>query len=307
MIAVIGGTGRLGSQVAKALARQGHTVRVIARKAPLRPWTEWPQIHGMAADARDLPALNQALANCRAVHVHLPEETTVTTKTGESPIALQAVENVLALSRKAQWHRITLLSKATMVGGNTRPGDSGSLRQAEQMLQNSGQAFAIVRASPIMESLAQWIGRGKVRVPGSSAKPFHWVAGEDVARLIARLHEPPMSSGLGLGRTLLALGPEGISLKAALHRYCAALHPEIRVATSPYWLSSALARWQHDSRRIQNLRDWRYLETVEEKTLGIDGFAMTGITPISLYAWLKSHRPVIWRPEPAPIAAGSLA
>ncbi len=307
MIAVIGGTGLLGSHVAKAFARQGHTVRVIARNVPIRPWSEWPQIHGMTADVRDLPALTQALAHCHAVHINLPEDSDLRANTGGSTLALQAMENVLTLSRKANWRRITLLSQASIHREAAQSRDVEGRTQAEQMLQLSGQPFAIVRSGPIMDSLAQWIRPSKIRIPGSSAKAFRWVAGDDVARLIARLYETPLSTSLGLGKILLAQGPEALSLKAALHRYCATLHPEIKVATSPYWLSATLARWNRDTRRMKILQNWRYLESVGDKGLGVDGFVLAGITPISLYAWLKAHRPVVWRNEPAPITAGLLA
>ena len=64
MIAVVGGTGRLGRLVAERLVAAGEPVRVIARSEPADPV---PSARFVAADVRDLGALAPAIAGADVV------------------------------------------------------------------------------------------------------------------------------------------------------------------------------------------------------------------------------------------------
>ena len=67
MILVVGGTGRLGNQVVRALRDQGKEVRALVRKGSEYFWLNDTGTNYFFGDLRDPQSLHRALRDCEAV------------------------------------------------------------------------------------------------------------------------------------------------------------------------------------------------------------------------------------------------
>jgi uncharacterized protein YbjT (DUF2867 family) len=186
MIAVVGGTGRLGRLVAARLVRDGHEVRLVARSSPAEavPGTSYA-----AADVRRPETLPAALDDADVV---------VLAAHGMDPSSRQSPAEVdrdgsaavidLAASRGSA---VVLVS---VVGASAdHPLELHRMKwAAEQHLRGSGAPWTIVRATAFAEMWREVLARtarrpaSAVVVFGRGANPVNFVAVDDVATAVAR-------------------------------------------------------------------------------------------------------------------------
>ncbi|CAN7431183.1 NAD(P)H-binding protein [Terrabacter sp. LjRoot27] len=185
MIAVIGGTGRLGRLVSARLVDGGHRVRVVARAAPAPPI---PSAEFVAADLRRPETLDRALEGARVVvaAAHGMDPTK-----GESPAGVDRDGNIALIdAARARGADVVLVSVV-----DASPDHALELHRmkwaAEQHLRASGVRWTIVRASAFaemwIEMLQQSAAGGKgPQVFGDGENPVNFVSVEDVAAAVAR-------------------------------------------------------------------------------------------------------------------------
>ncbi|GAA2479596.1 SDR family oxidoreductase [Terrabacter carboxydivorans] len=185
MIAVIGGTGRLGRLVTERLVDQGEQVRVVARSAPDR---RVPGAHFAAADLRDPstlpPALDGADVVVAAAHGMDPGR-------GESPAEIDRDGNV-ALIDVASGRGTDVVLLSVVGAAADHPLELFRMKwAAEQHLRASSASWTIVRASAFAEMWLELLGdsaRGGKgpQVFGAGDNPINFVSVDDVAVAAAR-------------------------------------------------------------------------------------------------------------------------
>jgi NADH dehydrogenase len=186
MIAIIGGTGRLGRLVAARLAQAGHEVRVVARSAP-DPAVPGAQF--VAADLREPSSLRAALDGVdtvvAAAHGLDPAK-------GESPAEIDRDGNIALIDAARAAGGIDVVLVSAVDASPDHPLELHRMKwQAEQHLRASGVGWTIVRASAFAE---MWIelmrdsardGKGP-QVFGLGENPLNLVSVGDVAVAVAR-------------------------------------------------------------------------------------------------------------------------
>jgi uncharacterized protein YbjT (DUF2867 family) len=226
-ILVLGATGTLGKPVACALKAAGYGIRIITRdleKARRYFDDSFDVIVGNPVDAT---CLEKALDGCYGVHISLSPE-----------IEQQVAEIIKKVGIKLGIERISYISGASVAEENRWfPGVDQKIL-AEQTIKESGIPYTIFCPTWIMETLPMFVNQGQASILGKQPHPYHWVAAQDVARMVV------MSYGLeeAANKRIIVHGPELISLSEALKRYCVAFHPEIKkVSSMPFWLVKLLA------------------------------------------------------------------
>jgi dihydroflavonol-4-reductase len=114
---VTGGTGFLGSHVARALVEAGYSVRVLRReRSPLALVKDLPVEHAIG-DIMDVPSLEAAMQGVQWVfHVAAASDYWRTSKTKLYLINVQGTRNVLEMARKSGVQRVILTSSGAAVG-----------------------------------------------------------------------------------------------------------------------------------------------------------------------------------------------
>ncbi len=207
MIAVIGGTGRLGRLVSARLVEAGERVRVVGRSAPS---TALPGAEFVAADLRDpstlAPALNGVDTVVAAAHGMSPGA-------GESPAEVDRDGNI-ALIEASRTRGAAVVLVSVVDASAHHPMELHRMKwAAEQHLRASGVAWTIVRASAFaemwIEMLAETAAGGKgPQVFGDGTNPINFVSVEDVAVAVTRAATDPSLRG----QVIDVGGPDDLTL-----------------------------------------------------------------------------------------------
>lgn len=207
MIAVVGGTGRLGRLVAERLVAAGEPVRVIARSEPGDPV---PSARFVAADVRDLGTLAPAIAGAdvvvSAVHGMDPSS-------GQSPRAVDRDGNLnLIRAARGVGAHVVLVS---VIGAT--PDHRMELHrmkgEAEQALRAGPADWTIVRAAAFAELWADVLRQaggssGVPRVFGRGTNPINFVSVHDVAAAVSGAATDPSLRGA----VIEVGGPENLTM-----------------------------------------------------------------------------------------------
>ena len=218
----MGAGGRLGRPVVAALNQAGVAVRAIERTAR----SGGADVEVVVADVEDREALTRALDGCDAVHISV-----------SGPSEGIAAENVARVAKDLSISRVGYISGSATFEHNAGWPVVKTKLTAERALRDSGVGYTIFCPSFAMEVLPMHVGGGRATYFGRQPYPFHWLAADDLADVVVRALADPGAAG----ERYFVRGPEALSMRETLERYCDALHPEMKVSSMPFWMASALA------------------------------------------------------------------
>jgi uncharacterized protein YbjT (DUF2867 family) len=275
-ILVIGGTGMLGQPVSRFLKEAGFQVRVMTRNVQKERKSFDDSFEIFTGDPMDISSLEKALEGSHGVHISLPSEV-------EQPVA----EMVAKAAARNGVERITYVSGAT-VAEETRWFPMCNRKfMAEKAIQESGIPYTILCPTWVMESLALFVNLGQAAVFGKQPCPYHWIAAEDIARMVSTAYEPGKAA---TGRFIVH-GPEAIRMEEALRRYCAVFHPDIKKVTRmPFWLVKVLATFT-GNRELKGAGElMSYFEKVGEGRNTPKVNDVLGAPATTLNQWLERRK-----------------
>ena len=239
MIAIAGGTGRLGRLVAGQLAAQGNQVRVLTRDPARVPAELGDRVEVVRADVRDPASLQEAVRGASTVI------SAITGFGGPDAGGSNAVDRdgnvaLVAAARDEGVRRFVLLS----VEGAAADSPVALFRAkhaAEQALLATAMEPAIVRPTAYAETWLEIVGRpiaevGSTRVFGRGRNPVNFVSVDDVAAIVVALatgttKEPPVTLA----------GPEDLSLDELVGCAARAIGTEARIDHTPPAMMRLLA------------------------------------------------------------------
>lgn len=190
-IAVIGGTGLIGSKVVSRLRRLGHRVAVLSR--------------GHGVDVLTGVGLAEALEGIEIVINTI--DALFPNPSEMSGFFVTAERNISQVNRTAGVKHYLALS---VLGADRLALNAYYLAKLmqEDAIRTSGQPYTIVRSAPFFESLYAIIGQGngrdRVDLP---PVPMQAIAAADVAEAIASV-----ALGAPMGRVVEVVGPETMQL-----------------------------------------------------------------------------------------------
>jgi uncharacterized protein YbjT (DUF2867 family) len=233
MIAIAGGSGRLGRRLVGRLAARGEPIRVLSRDGDrLRPAlpTVAEVVH---ADVTDPTTLASALDGATTVI------SAITGFGGPGALGAGAVDEagnaaLIAAAERAGAERFVLLSVA---GAST----SSPVRlfrakaAAEARLAESALAWSVVRPTAYLELWLDLVGRplvesGRTRVFGHGTHPINFVAVDDVAAVVERLC---VGAAPRPGTVVTVAGPADLTMNELVDLVAAAARVEPMVDHVP--------------------------------------------------------------------------
>jgi NADH dehydrogenase len=227
-IAITGGTGFVGSHLARSLVASGHEVVIIARGIDERDTSvrELSRAQLVLAGIDNRMVLEEAFHGCDGV-AHLAG---INREVGRQTYRLVHVEgtrNVVEAARAAGVRRILFLSFL-----RARP-DCGSAYHeskwaAEEIVRNSGLDYTILKSGVIYgrgDHMLDHLSHTFYTLPlfglvGFREKRMRPVAVEEVARIA----QAALVEGRLTGQSVAVLGPEELSLREAVSRVARATH-----------------------------------------------------------------------------------
>ena len=250
-IAVFGATGLVGAPIVEALNGAGQTVRVVSRDATRALRRFGPATEVAEADAETGLGVDHALEDCQGMVLSIssPREGECVGKVMEVARSMGGVEQVL------------YVSGCTVMEENAWfPLVAGKMA-GERHLRDGGIPWTVLAPGWFFETLVNFVRDGRATVLGADPTPYHFVAAADFARIATQAFALKEARN----RRFIVHGPEGISIKDALVRYCRIRHPQIRkVGQPPVWLLKAMARLTGNARLRYALDLMAYFETVGE-------------------------------------------
>ncbi len=242
-IAITGGTGFVGRNLAHALVADGHEVVLISRHRNQNETTpQLPNVPRFAIGLDDADKLAQAFSGCDAVAHCAGINREIGTQTYER-VHIQGTRNVISAARQAGVRKIVLISFL-----RARP-DCGSAYHeskfaAEEIVRQSGLDYTVFKCGVIY-------GRGDHMLDHLS-HAFHTFpvfafvgfkdqlirpnAVEDVARIV----KESLVGGALSRRTVAVLGPETMTLRQAVLRVARVVGRRPLVFPMPLWFHYAL-------------------------------------------------------------------
>jgi len=207
VILVVGGTGKMGSQLVRRLISRREQVRVLSRNPAPVP------THGvemMRGDMRDPESVAHAVQGVRTV-VAAAHGFDGGASVSPSTIDWQGNRSLIQAAESAGVEHFVLLS---VVGASAdHPMDLFQMKaRAERALRESSLRWTIVRATPFMETWMMVVGEplirtGKTRIFGSGQNPVNFVSAADVAEVVETAIFDP-----SLQKTVVEVGgPEDLS------------------------------------------------------------------------------------------------
>lgn len=276
IILVVGGTGMLGQPVSRSLNEAGFQVRVMTRDHQKAAAIFDDSFEIFAGDPLEPGCLEEAIHGCHGVHISLPSE-----------VEQQVAETVAKVSRRYAVERITYISGRTVAEQNCWFPMTRQKFLAEKAIRESGVPYTIFCPTWIMESLPLFVRQGQASVLGKQHVPYHWVAAQDLASMVATAYTLKETAN----QRFLVLGPEAIRMQEALQRYCAALHPEIKqVSSMPLWLVGLLAAVTRN-RELKGAGEMMsYFEKVGEGDGQPQAASILGAPRMTLDRWLQARK-----------------
>ena len=278
-ILILGGTGMLGAPVARRLQADGFTLRLLARHPEKARAQFGESFEIVKGDVADCATLEQALVGCDAVHISVG-----------GPLDALSAENIVSLAPRFDLQRITYISGSTVFEQNSWFPMVQQKLMAEKAIRESGVPYTVFCPTWPMEQLPRFVRDGRAAIIGSPDVQFHWFAAEDLAAMVSRAYQRVQA----LNKRFFIHGPQAISMKAALERYCQAFHPEIKtVSVMPLTLARAVAALSGNAMLKFATELMAYFDKVGELGDPAEANQLLGAPNITLENWIAQQTPIL--------------
>lgn len=244
-VAITGGTGFVGRNLARKLVAEGHQVVIISRGVDSRDSSirEEAGVSFAPIGVGDVEQLTQAFAGCDTV-AHLGG---INRELGEQTYAkvhVQGTANVVEAAKKASVKKILLLSFL-----RARPNCGSAYHEskfaAEEIVRNSGLDYTIFKAGVIYgqgDHMLDHISHALFTFPvfmlvGFEPHPVRPLAVEDLVDVMTK----SILEGLLPKATVPITGPEEMTLREAVTRIMRVVGRRPLMFPAPLWVHYAMA------------------------------------------------------------------
>jgi len=271
-VLVIGASGLLAKPVIRHMDKAGFQLRLFSRSVNQSMFDkEFEMVQG---DVFNLDDLNKAMSGRDAVHLSL--------STANEALAAKIVTDS-ALQKGIKL--ISTISGCTVSEENRWFPMIENKYQAEQTIINSGIPYMIFRPTWFFESLDLMIRDGKAMLLGKQPNPSHWVAADDLARMVATAYGKPETKN----KIFFIFGPEQHLMKDLLEKYCKLRYPEIKkVSSVPIWMMKMIGLLTGNKQLKGVASLFAYFEKVNELGNPDETNALLGKPIITFENWIQS-------------------
>jgi uncharacterized protein YbjT (DUF2867 family) len=158
--------------------------------------------------------------------------------------------------------------------------------RAEAALRAGVTPWTVLCPTWPLEQLPRFVIDGRATVIGDQPTPLHWYAAADLARMVSRAFRVEEAAG----RRLFVHGPQGLTMRAAVERFCRAVHPDIdQVSVMPLAQTRAVAEATDDDVLRFMVELMGYFDQAGERGDPADANRLLGPPTMTLDAWLADY------------------
>jgi len=241
-IAITGGTGFVGRNIARLLAAEGHELVLIARgldrtDSNIRSLASFVSL-GLDSTA----ALAQAMAGCEAV-VHCAGINRETAEQTFNNVHIEGTRHVVEAAQRVGARKLVLISFL-----RARPNCGSPYHEskwaAEEIVRQSGMDYTVLKCGVIYgpgDHMLNHLSRAFHTFPlfafvGFRDRPIRPNAVEDVARIVSNC----VVDGALARKTVAVLGPEELTLRQAVRRVAEVVDRHPVMFPMPVWFHRVL-------------------------------------------------------------------
>ncbi len=267
---IIGATGLLAKPVIHHLDKQGVQLCLFSRTVKASMFEKKFEI--VQGDVFNPSDLQKAMDGCDAVHISL-------SRVNEG----LATKAIVAAAKQKQIKLISTITGCTVAEENRWFWMIENKYQAEQSIIHSGIPYIIFRPTWFFESLELMIQNGKATMIGKQLNPYHWIAADDYARMVAAAYKNPEVRN----KALYIYGPEECLMLDMLTEYCKKVHPEIkRISTIPVGVLKTIAFLTRKKELKEVSSMFGYFEKVKETGSPDEANSLLGKPEINFRKWV---------------------
>jgi nucleoside-diphosphate-sugar epimerase len=153
----------------------------------------------------------------------------------------------------------------------------------EAAVRAAGVPWTIFRPSWPFEQLPRFAHGGRPFLLGELSPRWHWFAADDMARMVSTAYRKTEAEG----KRLTIHGPEAMSLREALQRYCDAVHPDAPpIQVMRLWLARAVGVLSRNAQLRFAAALMSYFAKVGEGGDPTDTNRLVGAPDTTLDEWL---------------------
>lgn len=272
-VLVIGASGLLAGPVIRKLDEKGFDLRLFSRSvSPSMFVNDYDIVKGDVFIPSDL---ERAMNGCDAVHISISTSDDV-----------KAVAAIVEMAKNKGIRFVSLISGCTVSEENRWFKFIDDKMRIEQMIMQSGIPYYIFRPTWFFESLGMFVRNGKASVLGKLTDRYHWVAADDMGKLVAEAYSTPGAEN----RVYFVYGPERYTMKEMLEKYCKALHPEIKTISETPLLPLKIIAFFTGNRKLKFAASlFSYFGKVKEPEVPEADLALPGRPATNFNAWVRSR------------------
>mgnify|MGYP000991520777 FL=1 len=273
-VLVIGASGLLAGPVIRKLDEKGFDLRLFSRSVTPSMFVNDYDI--MRGDVFNIADLEKAMNGCDAVHISISTDDDV-----------RAVTGIVEMAKKKEIRYISLISGCTVSEENRWFKFIDDKMKIEQIVMQSGFSWFIFRPTWFFESLGMFVRNGKASVLGRLTDRYHWVAADDMGKMVAEAYSTPGAED----RVYFVYGPERYTMKEMLGKYCGALHPEIKTVNDTPLLPLKIIAFLTRNRKLKfAVSLFGYFEKVKEPEVPEADLALLGRPATDFDSWVRSKQ-----------------
>jgi uncharacterized protein YbjT (DUF2867 family) len=272
-VLVIGASGLLAGPVIRKLDEKGFDLRLFSRSVnPSMFVNDYDIVRGDLFNPSDL---EKAMNGCDAVHISISTSDDV-----------KAVAAIVEMAKKKGIRFVSLISGCTVSEENRWFKFIDDKMRIEQMIMQSGIPYYIFRPTWFFESLGMFVRNGKASVLGKLTDRYHWVAADDMGKMVAEAYSTPGAEN----RVYFVYGPERYTMKEMLEKYCKALHPEIKTVSETPLLPLKIIAFFTGNRKLKFAASlFSYFGKVKEPEVPEADLALLARPATDFDAWVRSR------------------
>ena len=266
----------LGEPVARHLKQNGFQVRIMTRNREKAQKLFDESYEIVTGEVTDVSDIEKALNGCYGVHINL-----------RSSIELPVTENILSVASRVGLQRITYISGATTFIKNPKIPLSLIKLNVEKMIKESDIPYTFFCPTGAMENILPMIRGNRANVIETKPVYVHWFAAEDLGRMVAKSYNTKEA----VNKKLCIHGPEKLSSREALERYCSVVHPEMKKPGKlPFWVAKIIAVIEKDEGLKDDVPVMAYFVKEGEPGDPTEANRILGAPTTTLDEWIEKRK-----------------